>query len=140
MATNKRLDAGLELVKVGVLAFFLYAAFRAASFATAFWPPFATLLKGALVMVSYLAGRHFATTYEEGWKNYLLPLYAAGVLALISWARYGEHTEDADPIRGGGDIVVDFAPTATARADHAINIFVVLLVPSLIGVCKKRGS
>lgn len=139
MATDK-IETAIEVIKVGVLVAFLYVAFREASFPAAAWKPLATLLKGGLVVGAYFAGQHFATTYKEGWKNYLVVFYGIGILTLISWAGLGQHVEDADPVFGGGEVVQDFVPTAVERANHAINIFVVLLVPALIGMYRKRNT
>lgn len=75
MGTSK-IDIGVEIVKVSALTWFLFYAFNDASFPAAVWKPLATLLKAGVVVLAYLAGRHFATTYDEGWKNYLWAFYA----------------------------------------------------------------
>lgn len=139
MARNE-IDIGIEIVKVSALAWFLYYAFNGASLPAALWKPVTALLKAGLVVLVYLAGHHFATTYEEGWKNYLLVLYGVGILTIISWAGLGTHVEDADPLFGGGETVIDFIPKPGERGDHAINIFLTLLVPTIYGVYKKRNA
>jgi len=138
MATNK-IDVGVEIVKVCVLAWCLYYAFNDASFPAAAWKPLSALLKAGIVVLAYLAGRHFATTYEEGWRNYLLVFYAVGIITIVSWAGLGTHTEDADPLFGGGETVVDFIPKPGEQDDHAVSIFLTLLVPALYGMYKKRN-
>jgi hypothetical protein len=138
MATSK-IDIGVEIVKVGALAWFLYYAFNDASL-SALWKPFTVLLKTGIVVLAYLAGRHFATTHEEGWENYLLVLYGVGLLTIVAWAGLGAHTEDADPLFGGGETVTDFIPKPGERDDYALNIFLTLLIPAIYGMYKKRNA
>ena len=135
-----KFDIGAEVVKVGALVWFLFVAFSDAALPDAIWTPVSALLKAGIVVVAYMAGRHFAKTYQEGWRNYLLAFYAAGVLALVIWARFGTHVEDADPIYGGGETVVDFAPTVAQRSNRAFTIFVTLLIPALWGMYKERKA
>lgn len=56
------------------------------------------------------------------------------VLAIFAWATYGTHIEDADPMFGGGDRVVDFVPTKEEKNEHGWYIFFSLAIPALIGV------
>jgi hypothetical protein len=130
----------IEIIKVSLLVFFLYIAFKDANFPDAFWKPVQGLLKVGLILLAYFLGRHFATTYEEGWENYLLVLYSIGVLTLIAWAGLGSHVENADPLFGGGEEVIDFIPKPGERSDHAINIFITFLIPAIYGVYKKRKT
>lgn len=44
------------------------------------------------------------------------------------------HTEDADPLYGGGEIVTDCEPTQSQRYRHGIIVFTVLAVASSVGV------
>jgi hypothetical protein len=136
MATSK-IDVGLEIVKVCALPWFLFYAFNDASFPAAVWKPLSALLKAGIVVFAYLAGRHFATTYEEGWRNYLLVFYTVGVITVVSWAGLGTHTEGADPLFGGGETFVDFIPKPGERDDHAVRIFLTLLIPALYGMHNK---
>ncbi|MGH8522371.1 MAG: hypothetical protein ACREU9_13330 [Gammaproteobacteria bacterium] len=139
MATSK-IDIGVEIVKVSALAWFLFYAFNDASFPAAVWKPLTALLKAGVVVLAYLAGRHFATTYDEGWKNYLLVFYVVAVITIVSWAGLGTHTEDADPLFGGGETIIDFVPKPGERDDHAISIFLTLLIPAIYGMYKKRNA
>jgi hypothetical protein len=138
MATNK-VDVGVEIIKLCALGWFLYYAFDDASI-SALWKSVSVLLKVGFVVMAYLAGRHFATTYEEGWKNYLLVVYSVGILTVMAWVGVGTHTEDADLLFGGGEIVTDFIPKPGERDDHALSIFLTLLIPSIYGMYKERNA
>ena len=62
-------------------------------------------------------------------------------MAGMSWTNYGTHAEDADPLYGGGETVVDFEPTEDQRNRHGMFIFTVLAVTSVVGTyhgLKKR--
>ncbi len=139
MAANK-VDVGVEIVKGCALAWFLFYAFNDASVPGVVWKPLSALLKAGIIALAYLAGRHFATTYEEGWRNYLLVFYVVGVITIASWAGLGTRTEDGDPLFVGAETVVDFIPTPGEQDDHAISIFLTLLIPALYGMYKKRNA
>lgn len=139
MASSK-ISIGVEAVKVAALAWLLYEAFNNATLPTAFWNPLLALLQAGLMALAYLAGFRFATIYEEGWRNYLLVLYAVGILSLISWSNLGIHVENADPLFGGGETVTDFIPKPEEGSNHAIKVFLILLIPAIYGVYKKRNA
>jgi len=64
-----------------------------------------------------------------------------GVIALISlglWASYGTHTEEADPLYGGGETIVDFEPTDKERNEYGLTWFFTLTIPALYGLYKKQ--
>jgi hypothetical protein len=67
-----------------------------------------------------------------------LTFYGVTVIALMVWAGYGTHTEDADPLFGGGETVVDFVPPAVERDLIGSRIFVDLLLPALLGAYFAR--
>jgi hypothetical protein len=97
----------------------------------------AILLLAFRLFVLYLA---FAFAYQlalqntcAAWKSYLLAVASAAVLAYLSWLTYGTHTEDSDPIFGGGDVVDDFQPTSHQREQHALFVFAFLVIPAIGG-------
>src|SRR3990172_4560612 len=94
--------------------------------------------KGILVTAAYLFGKHFSSLYKQQWRNYLTVLGLIGGLAVVVWANYGTHLEDADPLSGGGTTVVDFEPTDKERNEHALKIFMALAIPALVGVYKGK--
>ena len=55
----------------------------------------------------------------------------------LRWAGYGTHTEDADPLFGGGYTVVDFTPTNKQRSDHAGTT---LIPAALFGVYRGQNN
>jgi hypothetical protein len=67
------------------------------------------------------------------WKAYGWAIGFSAFMAFNSWAKYGTHTEDADPIYGGGEVVVDFRPTDAARKGHGAWVFIVLAATTTLG-------
>ncbi len=57
------------------------------------------------------------------------------VISFLATNSLGKHIEDADPIYGGGEIIVDRKVTSDERVNHAIFIFVVLIIPITAGIC-----
>jgi len=94
--------------------------------------------KAVIVIGAFWVGRYVGTKYKPKWVNYFTVLGAIAFISLISWSTYGTHKEDADPIRGGGETVVDFEPTDKERNEHGLTIFFVLSIPALYGVRKKQ--
>jgi hypothetical protein len=134
-----RVGIGIEVAKVAVLSVFLFVAFSKAGFPDVLWKPGEILLKGGLVALAFFAGRHFADVYKQGWRNYLLIFYGVGILTIVAWAGLGTRTENADPVYGGGDTVVDFVPSNTERSNHAVTVFLSLGIPALYGMYKRRN-
>jgi hypothetical protein len=48
-------------------------------------------------------------------KHYLIGIGVCGFIALGSAYYLGTHREDADPVFGGGEVVVDYEPTNDQR-------------------------
>lgn len=102
------------------------------------------LFRVFIVYAVYWVAKHLAS--EVKCSKARAYLYAIGVslfLAGVSWANYGTHTEDADPLFGGGETVVDFEPTKDQRNRHGLFIFTVLGVTSIVGTyqgLKARDS
>lgn len=96
---------------------------------------FANLVAGFLVFVSFYMGR-FLLAHDNGakFKSTLRVIGGAAFLAFVVWANYGTHTEDADPIYGGGDIVIDFEPTTKRRNEWGAEVFLTLAIPALVGI------
>ncbi len=59
-------------------------------------------------------------------------------ITVLYWVGLGMHTEGADPYFGGGEIIVDFIPSLEERDDHALTIFLSLLIPAIYGVYKAN--
>jgi len=95
---------------------------------------FEILAKAAFVVVLYQFGKQAATIYPQRWRNYATLFGAAVVLALAFAGSYGTHSEDADPVRGGGRTVVDFVPTTEERAEQGLVALLVLVIPSFLGL------
>lgn len=136
--STSRTDIFIEIVKVLILSWFLYYAFNDATFPKVLWKPTGALLKGGLIAVAYLAGRRCASIYKESWKSYLVVFYCVGILTLLSWAGLGTHTEGVDPYFGGGETIVDFIPGHGEKDDHALTIFLSLLIPAIYGVYRAN--
>ena len=139
MATTKY-EWGIEVLKLGAISWLLWIALRDAAFEDTLWSSAVTLLRVGFVVAIYSLSRSLARIHDEAWKNYLLIFYLASTFTLFSWAYYGMHTENADPLFGGGETLVDFVPSKLEKADHALNVFCLLLVPGLYGVYRERKS
>ena len=133
-------EIGMEVLKVTVLAWFLFYAFNDAQYPTILLKPTFALIKAALIVAAYMLGHHFGNTHKEGWRTYLLIFYAVSIITLVAWAGLGMHTEDSDPLFGSGTEVEDFIPTHGERDDHAVSIFLTLLIPAAYGAYKKRNQ
>jgi hypothetical protein len=137
-----KLDIVIEAIKfVAILVLLVYVCFDA-EHADALLKVFGVLFKAAIIALAYIAGREFAYTYTEGWRNYLLVFYVVGILSAIAWGNFGTHIEMGDILfgGGGGEPVVDFVPTKVERANHVIIIFASLFVPAMLGVRKGRNQ
>ena len=64
-------------------------------------------------------------------------IFWVAVVSLVIWASYGTHTEDADPLRGGGEVVTDFEPTDKERNEYGVETFFVLGIPAMVAVYKN---
>lgn len=98
--------------------------------------------KTIIVIGAFYFGRHMSKTYKGKFKNYSIVLGLIIFLSLMMWSSYGTHREDADPLRGGGDIITDFESSNKEKNEYGLTMFFVLAVPALFGVYKgqKRVS
>jgi hypothetical protein len=64
---------------------------------------------------------------------YLRCVLTCAVIAYFVGAGLGKHVEDADPIRGGGEVVIDYEPTKKERVTTAVETFAYLVVVGLFG-------
>jgi hypothetical protein len=135
---KNQFEIGIEVIKVLVLAGFLYFAFNDAHFPNVLWKPAIALFKAGIIVSAYLVGFWFGHSYEEPWKSYLFVFYAVGILTLLSWAGLGTSSENGDPLFGGGEIVQEFLPSHGEMDDHALTIFLSLFIPAIYGVYKSR--
>ena len=93
------------------------------------------LLRVLVACVAFALARGVAADSKcPKYRAYLYALGASAFLALMSWQNYGTHTEDADPVYGGGAEVVDFEPTCAQRDQHGLFMFTVLSAISVTGV------
>lgn len=94
----------------------------------------AFLIRGCIVYgIFKVARKATAESVCPRLKAYAWAIWISIVLAFLSWGNLGTHMEDGDPIRGGGDQVVDFVPTTDERNQHGIFVFTVLVITSLSG-------
>jgi hypothetical protein len=75
---------------------------------------------------------------RKGWEKYSAALLSVLVLSFLMMSIYGTHVEDADPLYGGGDTVVDFEPTSEERWAHGSKLFLMAVIPALYGVYQSQ--
>jgi hypothetical protein len=107
-------------------------------FSTVFYGIVGYLGKAFIVICAFWFGRNMGNKYKPKWINYLAILGVIAIVSLICWSSYGTHTENADPLYGGGDTVVDFEPTDNERNEHGLTLFISLSIPALYGIYKKQ--
>lgn len=109
-----------------------------------YWSVFSGVLgflgAGLVVIGAYYFGRYLSENNRPKWRNYLYVLVVVGFLSLAMCGSYGTHREDADPIYGGGEKVVDFNPTDKQRNEYGLKIFLSLVIPALYGVYKGKWT
>lgn len=93
------------------------------------------LLFRAFIVFAIASGARRLATESKGprIKAYAWALAVSVGLAAVAWGTYGSHTENADPIFGGGEVVADFEPSAVQSLRYATFVFVVVGVASLAG-------
>jgi hypothetical protein len=92
------------------------------------------MLRIWLVYIAFNMARHFAGTGSASpARAYLWTIGVPAFLALMAWSTYGTHTEEADPLYGGGDVVQDFEPTPRQRNHHGMRVFFYFSIPALAG-------
>ena len=105
-----------------------------------FWSVAKYLLSFVGVWFTYILGKSFIEVSRVGdsWqselKHYLIGIGVCGLLALVSAYYLGTHTEGADPMFGGGEVVVDYKPTDGQRIRHGLIFFFCLCIPALYGI------
>jgi hypothetical protein len=128
----------IDLIGISILFFFLFHIFKDADFGGSFNESVGSLFKVLVIIGAYAAGKAITEPSKVAYKSYLKMFYVVGVLSIISWATLGTHTEDSDPLFGGGNAITDFVPKDTERSRHALVIFLTFLTPAIYGVYKKR--
>ena len=139
--SQERLDNGtliFGLVWTAICLAGLVVSLKHTDFASAFSSSGSTLLKAGLLYFAFFVGKNFGNLYDKWWANYVTVFVGVAILTFLSWATYGTHMEDADPMFGGGHEVVDFEPTNEQRSSHAAIIFLTLLIPAWLGVYKGQ--
>jgi hypothetical protein len=92
------------------------------------------------VLLTFLFGKTLVeqSRVGENWisevKAYLICVGVCGLIAVGVARALGTHQEDADPVFGGGETVVDYKPTEDQRIRHALTWFFCLCVPSICGI------
>jgi hypothetical protein len=123
-----------------ILTFGLSIAFRHIDLEAVVTEEFSYVLIAGVMGISYYLGRHFSCLYKKRWANYFAVYMGVTIITVLGWASYGTHTEDADPLFGGGTTVVDFDPTKRDRSNHAGRIFFGLLPAALLGVYNGQNN
>lgn len=105
---------------------------------------FSTLLNylgaGVGIIISYLfaeASVEITKSRHSGlWaiKRYVICVVFCGVLGFSVASRLGTHKEDDDPLYGGGETIVDFAPSDKERVSKGLEVFLCTLIPALFGI------
>jgi hypothetical protein len=95
-------------------------------------------------IIPILVAFHIGYSWNEVQKD-ILPkfrlLALLGTIALFSFVlgtSLGRHTEDGDPLYGGGYTVVDFQTTENQKYEHALKMFIIFSIPALYGFYKKQ--
>lgn len=94
---------------------------------------FLLLRAGFIYLIFKVAKRMTAATDCSKMKAYFVTIAASSLFAGVLWANHGTHTEDADPLFGGGETVVDFIPTKQERNQHGLFVLIVIGGASLAG-------
>lgn len=76
-----------------------------------------------LVVGMYHLGKILLKEYKSKLKTFLVLLGISAFLAFMAWSILGTHVEDADPLFGGGDRIVDYEPTLAQKNRHGTVIF-----------------
>ena len=61
-------------------------------------------------------------------------LFWVAIVSSVTWYSYGTHKEETDPLRGGGEVIVDFVPTDKERNEYGLEMFIVLGVPAMVAI------
>jgi hypothetical protein len=77
--------------------------------------------------------------YHSKTKAFVATLGASLLLAFIGWSVMGTHVEDADPVMGGGEVVVDYEPTHARRTETGTLIFFITFVPASVALLKRES-
>ena len=94
---------------------------------------------GACAFAIYYFARLAAAAKPPGksrlWQlwRYLRCVLASGVIGYYISATLGTYTEDAEPLRGGQEVVADYAPGDVQGATIALKVFLGVLLSGLIG-------
>src|SRR5215467_13984098 len=92
------------------------------------------------VFITYLFAKSFVQVNPapQNWlgelKLYLICVGACALLASVLAVNLGTHTEDAEPIFGDGETVVDYVPTKEQRSNYALVVFLCLVIPAVYGI------
>ena len=131
-----KIETIIEVAKVGLGIFVLYFVFDDLDLIAFLKSVFLEWHWGrlGLIGIAYAISVTFFRDYKGSLGECcLLVFYVACVLSVVSWATLGTHTEDADPLFGGGETVLDFVPTHYERDQVGAGLFFDLLLPALLG-------
>ena len=67
-------------------------------------------------------------------KLYLICVGACALVAAFLGSELGTHKEDVDPVFGDGETVEDYVPTKEQRSNHALVVFLCLVIPAVCGI------
>ncbi len=97
-----------------------------------------------LIFISYFAGKYFVRDYLNP-KSWFSLIYIVLCIIALSWLiaagisrNLGTHVEDDDPLRGGGQRVIDRYVSRRERQTLLAENFILLLLPALSALYKVR--
>jgi hypothetical protein len=124
------------LIGVALLATLVYIFYRYYyTFQPILMPVFSDLLKAYFIAMVWWVGKYSAANSTSIQPLvYGKTILFCAFLAFIAYGTMGTHMENADPLFGGGDEIIDFVPTDTERLEYAWRAFFVLVIPALCGV------
>lgn len=109
------------------------------SFENVLFGVFGFLGKAIIVFVAYYFGKTFPGEFDKPkWLNYFRVIGITALISSVMWSSYGTHVEDADPLYGGGERIVDFEPDSQERNEYGLIIFLALSIPAIIGVINSK--
>lgn len=104
--------------------------------------------KAAIVIGAFRVGRSSATHEDDNgikngtksprWREALSLLGVIAIFSAILGSSLGTHTEDADPLYGGGETVIDFQTTEKQQLEYALTMFITLSISALYGLYGGR--
>lgn len=102
--------------------------------------------RALLIFLAYTLAKFLTEKGKSNslWKVYIKTTVAIFLIVLFLMAKHGTHTEYPDGWDGGlyehGETVQDFEPTNVQRYSYGLTMFIVFLIPALMGTTKGFNS